>query len=227
MNFQKKITQSETIIRKSLKTYQKIFIACSFGKDSRVVLDLVLKYKPDIKVYGIDTGYEFIETIKFAEMLTNKLQLNFTWTKPLKKEKEAIDKRFGKSMIVDGEYKCCAMKIPAIGKLLTTHNSWITGLRRDETLSRSDIQLVEKKNGIYKINPIAFWTNKEIWKYITDNNLDYHPLYNKGYSSLGCKPCTKSNCIQKGGGTQGTFERAGRFTQVSNIQKECGIHLNY
>jgi phosphoadenosine phosphosulfate reductase len=227
VNLIKKIKESEKVIIKNLKSFNNIFIACSFGKDSRVILDLVLKYKPKIKIFGINTGYEFEETLEFADILSKKLDLNFKWVKPTKIEKKKINSKFGKLLVNNGEYKCCAMKIPVIENLLTTHDAWITGLRRDETLNRADIGFVQKMNGVTKINPIAFWTGEDIWKYIKENKLKYHPLYDKGYSSLGCRPCTSLNSIQRGGGTQGTFERAGRFIENSSARKECGLHLDH
>jgi len=96
-------------------------------------------------------------------------------------------------------------------------------LRRDETEYRKSTGLVEQGK-IAKINPIAFWNKDDIWNYIKDNKLAYHPLYDAGYLSLGCKPCTTSGKTREGGGRQGQFERAGRFGGTKNAGGECGLH---
>jgi len=106
------------------------------------------------------------------------------------------------------------------------YGAWITGLRRDETEHRKNLGIVEPWT-VTKVNPIAFWTKDEIWEYIRSNNLKYHPLYDTGYPSLGCKPCTTQGRIQVGGGRQGQFERAGRFSGSGNAGGECGLHTMF
>lgn len=223
MSLEEKADISKAIIELAIKAYPRIFAACSFGKDSRVIVDLAMQVDPKIQFIGIDTGYEFPETLDFAETLVNEAKMNFAWARPTDEDKRRIDAEYGVSFIKNDQYKCCEMKIPAIEKVLPRYDAWITGLRRDETNYRKNTKLVEEGK-IAKVNPIAFWTKEEIWQYIREKNLRYHPLYDAGFLSLGCKPCTTSGTTREGGGRQGQFERAGRFAGTSHSGGECGLH---
>ncbi|MDP2593181.1 MAG: phosphoadenylyl-sulfate reductase [bacterium] len=223
MNLEQKTELSKIIIDQAVGKYGDIFAACSFGKDSRVIVDLVMQVKPDFHFIGIDTGYEFPETLAYAEELIKETGMNFRWIGPSEEAKEKIDREYGDSFIKNDQYKCCEMKIPAIESVMDIYGAWITGLRRDETEHRANIRIFEPGQ-IVKVNPLAFWTKEDIWQYIKDKKLSYHPLYDQGYSSLGCKPCTTEGKIRTGGGRQGQFERAGRFVGTSKQGKECGLH---
>ncbi len=223
MNLPQKIEISKIIIDQAITKYPRIFAACSFGKDSRVIVDLVMQVNPKFNFVGIDTGYEFPETLAYADTLTKETSMNFRWVCPTKEAKEKIDREYGDSFIKNDQYKCCEMKIPAIESVMGEYDAWITGLRRDETEFRKDIRIFEFGT-ITKVNPIAFWSKEDVWQYIKDNKLSYHPLYDQGYPSLGCKPCTTQGRMQDGGGRQGKFERAGRFSGTANVGKECGLH---
>jgi phosphoadenosine phosphosulfate reductase len=214
---------SRAIIRLAIERYPRIFVSCSFGKDSRVLVDLATSVKPDIEVLAIDTGYEFKETLDFGNELARTRNLNFRWIKPAEEDILRIDAYYGDDFIKDDQYKCCEMKIPAINNVLPLYEAWITGLRRDETEFRKNTGIIEDGK-VRKVNPIAFWTHDDVWQYIKDRKLEYHPLYDKGYPSLGCEPCTTKGVRQSGGGRQGKFERAGRFSGAANPNKECGLH---
>ncbi len=140
--------------------------------------------------------------------------MNFRWVRPPEKERKRIEADFGGLMIRNDRYKCCEMKAPALAPVLQQFNAWITGLRRDENELRQKTPLVSPGK-IPKINAIAFWTKEDIWDYIDENRLHYHPLYDEGYASLGCQPCTSKN---------GDSERAGRFAGTSRRGLECGLH---
>ncbi len=226
MLLSQKVELSKLIIEFAITKYPKIFAAVSFGKDSRVLIDLILPLKKNFQFIFIDTGYEFPETLKFAKKLQAETKMNLKIIKPTKDDIKQINKEYKGKFIKDDQYKCCAMKIPAIERILPKYNAWITGLRRDETKYREGIKIIEKGK-IVKINPIAFWTKNDIWKYIKTNKLSYHPLYDKGYTSLGCQPCTTKGKIREGGGRQGQFERAGRFVGTKNQSQECGLHTRF
>lgn len=223
MNLHEKVELSKLIIEHALHLHPRMFAACSFGKDSRVIIELAMEVNPNFEFVGIDTGYEFEETLDYGNSLAEELGMNFRWVKPSKAAVAIIDKEYGDSFIKDDQYKCCQMKIPAIESILPQYTAWLTGLRRDETEHRKDTKLFEEGH-IVKVNPIAFWTKDDVWEFIKLNNLRYHPLYDQGYPSLGCKPCTTQGQQQKGGGRQGKFERAGRFSGTTHQGQECGLH---
>ncbi len=224
MTLDEKAELSQLIIQYAVEKYSRLFVACSFGKDSRVIVDLAMRVRPDIKFIGIDTGYEFPETLAFGETLVRETGMKFEWVRASDEARRKIDEEYGDSFIKNDQYKCCEMKIPAIERVLPHYDAWITGLRRDETEYRKNTKLIEQGK-IAKINPIAFWTKDEIWQYIKEQNLKYHPLYDEGFLSLGCKPCTTSGKVREGGGRQGQFERAGRFSGTTHQGQECGLHL--
>ena len=224
MMLEEKAELSRLVIKYAVEKYPRVFAACSFGKDSRVIVDLVKQAKPDLQFIGIDTGYEFPETMTFADKLVKETGMNFFWARASEEAKKKIDQEYGDSFIKNDQYKCCEMKIPAIESHMKNYDAWITGLRRDETETRKNIKLVEVGK-IVKVNPIAFWTKDDVWQYIKENKLSYHPLYDAGYASLGCKPCTTEGKVRSGGGRQGQFERAGRFSGTNHAGQECGLHL--
>lgn len=214
MKLWEKAELSKFVIEHALQGFRRTFVACSFGKDSRVIVDLAMQVTRDIPFVGIDTGYEFPETLAFAETLAKETGMNLRWIRPPEERRQAIETEFGGLMIKDDRYKCCAMKAPALETMLAEYDCWITGLRRDENEMRRDIPLVSP-GAIVKINPIAFWSKEDVWTYIVEKKLSYHPLYDRGYASLGCLPCTSRG---------GASERAGRFTGTSKQGLECGLH---
>lgn len=225
MTIEEKVEISKLIFAYAIKNHPNIFATCSFGKDSRVIVDLAMQIKPDLQFIGIDTGYEFPETVAFAEQLVKETGMNFRWVKPKAEEIQQINQEYGSSFIKNGKYKCCQMKIPVIKALINQYGAWITGLRRDETKFRKNIKLIEQKE-IIKINPIAFWTQDDVWQYIREKRLNYHPLYDQGYASLGCQPCTIKIKTESSKNLIFKKERAGRFVGVDNQGEECGLHLD-
>src|SRR3989344_2618632 len=142
MNLQEKAEMSKIIIQHAVEKYPRLFVACSFGKDSRVVADLAMQVNPKIQFFGIDTGYEFPETLSFAARLSKEIGMKFKWAHPAEKDKKRIDKLYGDSFILNDQYKCCEMKIPAVERLLGKYDAWGTGLRRDETEFRKNTPLI-------------------------------------------------------------------------------------
>ena len=224
MNLHEKVELSKLTIQYAVDKYPRVFTACSFGKDSRVLVDLAVQVKPDMLFIGIDTGYEFPETLAFAEDLVRETGINFRWVRPSEEAKRRIDAEYGDSFVRNDQYKCCEMKIPAIESIIHEYDAWLTGLRRDETEYRRNTRIIEGGK-IAKINPVAFWTKDDVWNYIEQKKLRNHPLYSAGFLSLGCKPCTTQGRVRSGGGRQGQFERAGRFVGTSHQGQECGLHL--
>jgi len=159
MNLHEKVELSKLTIQYAVDKYPRVFTACSFGKDSRVLVDLAVQVKPDMLFIGIDTGYEFPETLAFAEDLVRETGINFRWVRPSEEAKRRIDAEYGDSFVRNDQYKCCEMKIPAIESVIGDFDAWLTGLRRDETQYRKNTKLLEQGK-IAKINPIAFWTKK-------------------------------------------------------------------
>jgi phosphoadenosine phosphosulfate reductase len=184
--------------------HERLVFLCSFQKEESVILDELLAIAPHVRVVTIDTGVLFEETLA-------------TW--------RAFERRFGVQVEVQeafgtpswsGPQRCCgAEKVAALERALAGADAWITGLRREQGPSRAATELVEvdaKRGGIAKYNPLAFWTERDLWQRIHERGLPYHPLHDEGYASIGCAPCT-----QPGGG------RAGRWAGLDKT--ECGLHV--
>jgi phosphoadenosine phosphosulfate reductase len=180
-----------------------LVVACSFQKEESVLLDLLLPIAPAARVFTIDTGVLFEETLE-------------TW--------RAFEERWGlKVEVVDaqatppwtGNGHCCAdgAKAQALDRALQGATAWVTGLRREQAPTREAVEVLARdKRGLWKVNPLADWTDKDVWAHIAAHDLPYNPLHDRGYASIGCVPCT-----QPGEGREGRW--AGRD------KTECGLHV--
>jgi phosphoadenosine phosphosulfate reductase len=181
--------------------HPRLVTLCSFQKEESVLLDALLQIAPDAHVVTIDTGVLFPETLA-------------TW--------KAFEERFGVRIEVQdatgawtGPQKCCSdLKVAALERALADADAWITGIRREQSPTRADAKQIEhdEQRGIWKYNPLAAWTEKDLWRRIHERDLPYHPLHDRGYASIGCAPCT-----QPGEGREGRW--------AGTDKTECGLHV--
>jgi phosphoadenosine phosphosulfate reductase len=182
--------------------HERLVLLCSFQKEESVILDELVRIAPHARVVTIDTGVLFDETLA-------------TW--------RAFEEHFGVTIEVadatgdwTGPEHCCgAAKVAALERALAGADAWVTGLRRAQGPSRAATQLVEvdaKRGGIAKYNPLALWSERDLWARISERGLPYNPLHDAGYESIGCAPCT-----QPGSG------REGRWAGLA--KSECGLHV--
>ena len=203
----------------------RLAIVTALQIDGMVVLDMATKIRPDVRVITVDTGrlpqetYEFIDQVR-QHYPETRWEVLF----PDTSEVEAMVRRQGTELFrssVPARMLCCQIrKVRPLVKALRGLDGWFTGLRRDQWASRAAIKKVELDHdheGIVKVNALADWSNDEVWEYARANNVPNHPLYDKGYTSIGCAPCTRP--IQTGEG-----DRAGRWWWEQNAPKECAIH---
>ncbi len=183
--------------------HPKLKAACSFQKEETVLAHMLSEITPDAKLFTIDTGVLFPETL-------------VTWKK--------FEDRFGLEIeVIEASSpgapwtkdNCCGQaKIDALEQALAGVEAWITGIRREQSPTRADAAKLEldEKRGIWKFNPLADWSDKDIWSYIFEHDLPYNPLHDHGYDSIGCAPCTLP-----GSGRDGRW--------AGEDKTECGIHL--
>jgi phosphoadenosine phosphosulfate reductase len=186
--------------------HPRLYVACSFQKEASVILDLLLAIEPQARVFTLDTGVLFPETYE-------------TWRR--------IEARYGVEIDVyrgewiDGLWQrdpdaCCGMrKVEPLERALSEVDAWITGLRRDQSPNRAGTPKLAADTGHpgkLKCAPLADWSEKDVWRYIAEHDVPYHPLHDRGYASIGCTHCTSP-----GGG------REGRWAGTDKI--ECGLHL--
>ncbi|MDQ6836042.1 MAG: phosphoadenylyl-sulfate reductase [Actinomycetota bacterium] len=181
----------------------RLTMACSFQKEESVLFHMLGEITPEFRAFAIDTGVLFPETLQTQKAFEERFGVQL----------EVLDARSpGEPWTV---INCCgAAKVAALEQGLSDVDAWITGVRREQSPSRAAAPKLERdeRRGIWKLNPLADWTEKDIWRYISSHDLPYHPLHDQGYGSIGCVPCT-----QPGAG------REGRWT--GQDKTECGIHL--
>ncbi len=196
----------------------KIAATSSFGPESGVLLDLIAKAEPNTPVLFLETGFHFPETLAYKKQLTEMLGLrNVVDLKadPAKREKLVADYQ-GKPYEGNPDLCCHINKVEPLDAALKGYGAWMSGIRRHQTDHRKSIRIVEEyEGGVYKISPLANMTSRDSWWYLKERNIPLHPLYEKGYMSIGCWPCTRP--IQ-----DGDDERSGRW--AGKAKKECGIH---
>ena len=197
---------------------QGLAMTSSFQTESVVLLHMVSNIDPSIPILFLETGWHFQETLDFKRELIQRLKLtNVTDLKADPNKREAsIKDSHGKPYEEDPDRCCYINKVEPLQKALKNYEAWISGIRRSQSKTREDIAIVEEyENGLIKINPLANLTSGDIWWYIREHSLPKHPLFDKGYLSIGCWPCTRP--VQPG-----DDERSGRWAGLAKA--ECGIH---
>lgn len=217
---------SEDVLKWAFKNFrnEKIAIASSFGLEDVVLIDIAVKINPNVQVFTLDTGRLYEETYELMEKIRDKYNIKIKVYFPDAKEVEKLETErgfysFRKSYELRRE--CCNIrKVFPMKKALNGLDAWITGLRREQAITRINIKKVEydEANRLIKINPLADWTEKQILDYIKKNDVPYNKLHDKGFPSIGCAPCTRA--------IKGNEDiRAGRWWWESPEHKECGLHL--
>ena len=195
----------------------EISMTTAFGYSGIVLLHHVIAIMPRIQLYFIDTGFHFQETLEFCDFIQKKWDLNLTILHP-ELTRDALTQKLGDQPYETNPDLCCHYcKVEPLLNVLPNHLIWLSGLRRDQSRTRAEIEIIEVDGrGKIKLSPLAFWSREQTWDYIKDHGLPYHPLYDQGYPSIGCEPCTVP--VDEGGD-----ERDGRWPFMQKM--ECGIHL--
>jgi len=196
-------------LREAARHGSRAVLLCSFQKEESVLIDELLRLDQGtgraVRIVTIDTGVLFEQTLQ-------------TW--------RAFEQRFGVEIeVVDasnpdkpwtGPEHCCSVaKVAALERALAGAEAWITGIRREQSPTRAEAELIERDQvrNLWKYNPLAHWTDKDLWRRINERDLPYNPLHDHGYESIGCAPCT-----QPGSGREGRW--------AGTDKTECGIHVD-
>jgi len=204
---------------------QDLVMTSSFGAESAVLLHMATRAIPDIKVVMIDTGFLFPETWEFMEQLRRRLDLN-VWVYRTRNDPIAYLHKAGEdnpTFRKDRDACCAVNKNEPMDRAMAdlAPRAWLRGIRRDQTTNRKTAKYVEwfDRYKLYAISPILNWTGREIFGYMRKHDLPYHPLYEKGYMSIGCNPLSCTRAI-----TDGESARDGRWAGSGKV--ECGINLS-
>ena len=197
----------------------RIAIASAFQAEGTIVMHLATQMRPDIPILFLETGYQFAETLAFKEQLADRLSLNVVdLVGEYTVARQAAT--FGPRLFERDPDRCCDMnKVRPMFEALRGLDAWITAFRRESSPTRSDAPFVqqyelEPDRWIVKVNPMAAWSRQQVWAYLKEHDLPHNPLYDLGYSSIGCAPCTRMRFPDEP-------ERAGRWAGLSKW--ECGI----
>jgi len=207
----------QDILKWTFKTFgDATGVSSSFGPASGALLHMVSKIKPGAKIIFIDTFYHFPETLAYKETLEKLLKLNIVTFRSRMPRPEFAAK-YGQKLYETNPDKCCHIhKVEPMKEALEGLKAWVTGLRKTQAETRVKTNALEKyKEGIVKVNPIVNWTSKMVYDYIKEHKIPLHPLFEKGYTSVGCWPCTRPIFGDED-------ERAGRWANKEKV--ECGLH---
>ncbi|HMP90140.1 MAG TPA: phosphoadenylyl-sulfate reductase [Kiritimatiellia bacterium] len=218
---------AHAVLSKALELWHpRIALASSFSLEDAVVTHLLMDIRKDAVVFALDTGRLNPETYECAEALRRRYGLKIQWYFPERVAVEELERNKGLFSFresVENRKECCGIrKVEPLRRALSELDAWVTGLRREQSVTRTELQAVERDSangGIYKVNPIAGWTLEDLWAFTHKNKIPYNRLYDQGYTSIGCAPCTRA--IQPG-----EDQRAGRWWWENPEHKECGLHNN-
>jgi len=204
-----------------------IAVSTAFQVDGSVVIDMAYELNPNVRVFTIDTGRLPEESLAFVETLLERYPgIDLEVARPDPEHVRRMVEAKGLDLFresVPNRLLCCQVrKVQPLLKQLDRLDAWITGLRRDQWATRTNIRKVEidhDHGAIVKLNPLAEWTGRDVWTYLKEREVPVHPLYARGFTSIGCAPCTRAV-------EPGEEERAGRWWWESNAPKECGMHCS-
>jgi phosphoadenosine phosphosulfate reductase len=204
--------------------FPHVAFASSLGAEDMVLTDAMLRAGLAIEIFTLDTGRLHRETLEVIDQVKACYGYAITVVRPEAAAVEAYVRDHGANAFyesVDLRKACCRIrKVEPLARALTGKSAWITGLRRAQATTRSDLALREEDgvHGIPKFNPLADWSEQEVWAYLRSHDVPYNALHDRGYPSIGCDPCTRAI-------KAGEDVRAGRWWWESADSKECGLHV--
>lgn len=205
----------------AIETYHpKIVLACSFGAEDVVLVDMVHRINPDVPLFYLDTDFLFPETYATRDRIIERYQLKPAQVIQVKSllTPQKQGESYGDALWTSNPDQCCQLrKVEPLTRVLKGYNAWITGIRRDQAPSRASAGLIEwdQKFELVKVNPLARWTWTDVWTYIKVYEVPYNPLHDQNYPSIGCTYCTVPVA-------PGDDPRAGRWKNFAKT--ECGLH---
>ena len=219
-----KTVSARALLRQIASEFSPAAFANSLGAEDMVLTDLILGEKLDFDIFSLDTGRLPLETYDLIAEVKKHYGLALKLYYPRHELVEEYTRQNGINAFYESaelRKACChARKVEPLQRALTGKKAWITGLRAQQSATREGLptRTFDESNGLEKYNPLADWTEKEVWAYIKLNKVPYNVLHDKFYPSIGCAPCTRAI-------TPGEDIRSGRWWWENADTKECGLHL--
>ena len=225
-NFADKLAATQAQLKEAASTLQPLKQASSLGAEDVVITHLINSLQLDIPVFVLETGALHAETLALLERLQAHSRAPIQVYKPQHEAVMAFVKHPGQQAIFDSidiRKACCGVrKLEPLGRALQGQKAWVTGLRREQSQARAEVsaQEADVSNGvaILKLNTLVEWTWGDVWHYIATHHVDYNPLHDQFFPSIGCAPCTRAISL-------GEDFRAGRWWWEDENAKECGLHV--
>lgn len=216
--------QAEEVLHWFLTEYDgKVAFSTSLGAEDQVITHMIASIDKSAEVFTLDTGRLFPESYDLIDLTSKKYGLNIRIMFPDAVKVEEMVNSKGINLFyesIENRKQCCHVrKIEPLKRAFQGLDAWICGLRREQSVTRKDIQLVEwdESNGLIKINPLIDWTESQVWDFIRMHHIPYNKLHDQGFPSIGCQPCTRAIM-------PGENVRAGRWWWENPESKECGLH---
>jgi phosphoadenosine phosphosulfate reductase len=219
MTLQERIDEARAAIADVLAQGGPACVTSSFQNEDMVVTHLVREVQPDVPVMFLDTGYHFAETYAYRDRMAGEWGLNLVNLLPRQTVVEQ-ESEFG-ILYQSAPDQCCGKrKVEPLFRAVANYDVWFTGLRREQSPTRANLQVVDHfklpaGKELKKVSPLAMWTNREVWAYMKELGIPALPLYDRGYTSIGCEPCTTPPASEED-------LRSGRW---GGKKLECGIHI--
>jgi phosphoadenosine phosphosulfate reductase len=215
----------QEILKAGVKAAQgPVKLACSFSMEDVIIIDMAANKGLPIGIFALDTGRLNEETYEVAEAIVGRYHILIDWYFPKHLDVENLEREKGLFSFresLENRHECCRIrKVEPLGRALEGLAGWITGLRREQSVTRTGLAPVardEANGGILKINPLLEWSEEQILEYAKQRNVPVSRLYGQGYRSIGCAPCTRAVA-------PGEHARAGRWWWEDPEHKECGLH---
>lgn len=203
---------------------EKVVLASSLSIEDQILTDMIIKVTSEARIFFIDTGRHFQETYDLIGQSMKKYHFKYEVYSPESRDVEELVSQYGPNLFyesIDLRKKCCEYrKVKPLNRALSNAEAWICGLRRDQSVTRQKTEIFEwdHNHKLLKVNPLVHWSEDQVWEYLKKESVPFSKLYERGFQSVGCQPCTR-------GVAPGEELRSGRWWWESPDKKECGLHV--
>jgi phosphoadenosine phosphosulfate reductase len=209
----------QEILRWAVKRFHPhLTMATAFGAEGCCLLHMLAGIEPGVRVFNLDTGYQFPETLELRERLKRRYGIEVELVRP-ELTVAQYEARHGGPLYRTDPGQCCHdRKVVPLRRAVAGSDAWVSAIRRDQSAARAlaDVVQWDAKFNLVKVNPLLNWTRRDVWDFLLAHDVPYNPLHDRGYPSIGCWPCTRVVA-------EGADERAGRWAGTD--RKECGLHV--
>ncbi|GGC70192.1 phosphoadenylyl-sulfate reductase [Undibacterium terreum] len=222
--FEANLAKTKEILQRIAGEFEPAVFASSLAAEDMVLTDLILRSKLNIAIFSLETGRLHAETLGMLDRIKENYGIEVALYKPEAAAVEEYVQKNGLNAFYDSvemRKECCRIrKVEPLNRALDGKKAWVTGQRRAQSATRAELHVQEDDaaHGMQKFNPLADWSEEDVWHYLRSNNVPYNPLHDKGYPSIGCEPCTRAIL-------PGEDVRAGRWWWENPESKECGLHV--